>query len=131
MATPAGTRPSALRPEATPAQLNGRPVDTGAALRRPDGSAVRVLVVEAEPTLADLLTMALRYEGWDVRTAGDESAAVRTAREFRPDAVVLDMKLPDLDGFQILHRVRAESADRRPREVVVPVLVAIALGAFT
>ncbi|MFI7024525.1 response regulator transcription factor [Micromonospora sp. NPDC049900] len=79
-------------------------------LRRPDGEPVRVLVVDDEPTLTDLLSMALRYEGWQVRTAGDGTAAVRAARQFRPDAVVLDVMLPDLDGFQVLRRLREESA---------------------
>ncbi|MDT0344439.1 response regulator transcription factor [Streptomyces litchfieldiae] len=77
-------------------------------LRRPDGSPVRVLVVDDEASLADLLTMALRYEGWEVRSAGDGAGAVRAAREFRPDAVVLDIMLPDFDGLEVMHRVRAE-----------------------
>ncbi|RKN48575.1 response regulator transcription factor [Micromonospora endolithica] len=82
-------------------------------LRRPDGDPVRVLVVDDEPTLADLLSMALRYEGWQVRTAGNGVAALNTARQFRPDAVVLDVMLPDLDGFQVLRRLR-ESAPTVP-----------------
>ena len=64
--------------------------ESGTELRRPDGGPVRVLVVDDEPTLAELLSMALRYEGWDVKSAGDGLTAVRTAREFRPDAVLLD-----------------------------------------
>jgi two-component system OmpR family response regulator len=81
------------------------------ALRRADGSAVRVLVVDDEPSLSELLSMALRYEGWEVRTAADGSTAVRTAREFRPDVVVLDVMLPDVDGLEVLRRVRADSPD--------------------
>jgi two-component system, OmpR family, response regulator len=80
-------------------------------LRRPDGSPVRVLVVDDEATLAELLSMALRYEGWEVRTAGDGLAAVRAAREFRPDAVVLDVMLPDIDGLEVLRRLRADVPD--------------------
>ncbi|MFI5486271.1 response regulator transcription factor [Micromonospora echinaurantiaca] len=78
-------------------------------LRRPDGEPVRVLVVDDEPTLAELLAMALRYEGWQVRTVGDGSAALSTARQFQPDAVVLDVMLPDLDGFQVVRRLRAHT----------------------
>ncbi|HXV93410.1 MAG TPA: response regulator transcription factor [Pseudonocardia sp.] len=81
------------------------------ALRRPDGSPVRILVVDDEASLSELLSMALRYEGWDVRTAADGSSAVRAAREFRPDAVVLDVMLPDHDGLEVLRRVRAETPD--------------------
>lgn len=80
-------------------------------LRRADGTPVRALVVDDEPTLAELLSMALRYEGWEVRTAGDGLAAVRTGREFRPDVVVLDVMLPDVDGFEVLRRLRAEVPD--------------------
>ncbi|OLL76303.1 putative two-component system response regulator [Pseudonocardia sp. Ae168_Ps1] len=83
-------------------------IDRGAdQLRRADGSPIRVLVVDDESTLSDLLSMALRYEGWEVRTAGDGATAVRHAREFRPDAIVLDVMLPDVDGFEVLRRVRA------------------------
>ncbi|MEV6634064.1 response regulator transcription factor [Actinoplanes sp. NPDC051470] len=85
--------------------------DTSTELRRPDGGPVRVLVVDDEPTLAELLSMALRYEGWDVRSAGDGMTAVRTARDFRPDAVVLDMMLPDIDGLEVLRRLRGETPD--------------------
>ena len=77
-------------------------------LRRPDGSAVRVLVVDDEPSLAELLASVLRYEGWDIQTAGDGKAAVRAAREFRPDAVILDVMLPDISGIEVLSRLRAE-----------------------
>ena len=80
-------------------------------LRRADGGAVRVLVVDDEATLSELLGMALRYEGWDVRTAADGATAARTAREFRPDAVVLDVMLPDIDGLEVLRRLRADAPD--------------------
>ncbi|WP_432504405.1 response regulator transcription factor [Kineococcus arenarius] len=80
-------------------------------LQRPDGSPLRVLVVDDESTLSELLSMALRYEGWDVRTAADGLEAVRTARSFRPDAVVLDIMLPDIDGLEVLRRLRADSTE--------------------
>jgi two-component system OmpR family response regulator len=78
-------------------------------LRRLDGSPVRVLVVDDEENLTELLRMALRYEGWDVRSAGTGMAAVRAAREFQPDAVALDMMLPDFDGMEVLRRMRADN----------------------
>jgi two-component system OmpR family response regulator len=80
-------------------------------LLRPDGSPVRVLVVDDELSITELLSMALRYEGWQIRSAGDGQGAVRTAREFRPDAVVLDMTLPDMDGLAVLGRLRRELPD--------------------
>ncbi|WP_274560383.1 response regulator transcription factor [Streptomyces spiramyceticus] len=75
---------------------------------RPGGTPVRVLVVDDEAPLAELLSMALRYEGWEVRSAGDGAGAVRSARDFRPDAVVLDVMLPDMDGLAVLGRLRCE-----------------------
>jgi two-component system, OmpR family, response regulator len=94
---------------------HSQPVDRGsmtlvdAELRRADGGPVRVLVVEDEVSLAELLTMALRYEGWDVCSAGDGLSAVRTAREFGPDLAVLDVMLPDIDGLEVLRRLRADA----------------------
>ncbi|MEI7034092.1 response regulator transcription factor [Streptomyces pratensis] len=80
-------------------------------LLRPDRSRVRVLVVDDEAPLTELLSMALRYEGWEVRSAGDGDGAVRAARDFRPDAVVMDVVLPDTDGLSVLGRLRREYAD--------------------
>ncbi|MFI6860096.1 response regulator transcription factor [Streptomyces sp. NPDC050421] len=80
-------------------------------LLRPDRTPVRVLVVDDEAPLAELLSMALRYEGWEVRSAGDGAGALRTAREFRPDAVILDVMLPDMDGLAVLSRLRRELSE--------------------
>ena len=79
-------------------------------LRRPDGAPPRVLVVDDEDTLSELLSMALRYEGWDVKSAANGRSAVTLAREFRPDAVVLDIMLPDLDGLEVLRQMRADNS---------------------
>jgi two-component system OmpR family response regulator len=83
------------------------PSPAPARLQRAEGSPVRVLVVDDERNLTELLGMALRYEGWEVRTADSGMSAVRAAREFEPDAVVLDMMLPDFDGLEVLRRMRA------------------------
>ncbi|PRZ41479.1 two-component system OmpR family response regulator [Antricoccus suffuscus] len=80
-----------------------------AELRRPDGEPPRVLVVDDEQTLSELLSMALRYEGWDVKSAPDGRSSIALARKFRPDAVVLDIMLPDLDGLEVLRQMRADS----------------------
>ncbi|MCQ4081711.1 response regulator transcription factor [Streptomyces sp. RB6PN25] len=82
-----------------------------AGLSRPDGAPIRVLVVDDESALAELMSMALRYEGWDVRTEGDGNSALRTARAFRPDVVVLDIMLPDVDGLNLLLMLRREIPD--------------------
>ena len=80
-------------------------------LRRADGTQLRVLVVDDETALAELVSMALRFEGWAVRCAGDGVSAVREAKGFRPDAVVLDIMLPDLDGLEVLRRLRLEQPE--------------------
>lgn len=92
----------------SPARSGGEP---RALLRHPDGSPIRILVVDDERTLTDLLQMALRYEGWDVRTASNGQQALSTAREFKPDAVVLDIMLPDIDGLQVLSRMRENGGE--------------------
>jgi two-component system OmpR family response regulator len=81
------------------------------ALTRPDGSPVRVLVVDDEQMLTDLLSMALRMEGWEVRAASSGLQALQAAREFGPDAMVLDVMMPDLDGMSVLQRLRASGDD--------------------
>ncbi len=77
-------------------------------LSRADGSPIRAVVVDDEESLTDLLSMALRYEGWDVKLAGDGQKALSVIREFRPDVIVLDVMLPDIDGLQVLTRLRAD-----------------------
>lgn len=84
-------------------------------LTRPDGAPIRVLAVDDEPALTELVGMTLRYEGWDVTSAGTGADAVRLTREVRPDVVVLDQMLPDLDGLEVLRRIRAE----QPRVPVI------------
>ncbi|AZI58778.1 DNA-binding response regulator [Nakamurella antarctica] len=78
-----------------------------AELRGADGRPLRVLIVDDEPTLAELVSMALRYEGWKTHTAGDGGSAIAAARTFRPDAIVLDVMLPDMDGLQVLRQLRS------------------------
>ncbi|SMO69997.1 response regulator transcription factor [Propioniciclava tarda] len=83
----------------------------GEALTRPDGTPIRVLAVDDEQSLTELLSMAMRYEGWEVSTAGSGLTAVQAARDVRPDAIVLDMMLPDFDGLEVMRRIRAEQPD--------------------
>lgn len=74
-------------------------------------SAVRVLVVDDEPSLRHLLSAVLEREGWSVSVAGTGRAAVDTARRIRPHLIVLDVVLPDIDGVQVLRTIRDELSD--------------------
>jgi two-component system, OmpR family, response regulator len=73
---------------------------------RADGSPIKVLVVDDEPVLAELLTIVLRREGWQVSTAGNGASAVLSVQREAPDLVVLDLALPDVDGLAVLRTLR-------------------------
>jgi two-component system response regulator TrcR len=79
-------------------------------ITRPDGSPIRVLLVDDEPALTNLVTMALHYEGWQVDVAHDGREAIAKFDQAGPDVLVLDIMLPDIDGLQILQRVREADA---------------------
>ncbi len=68
----------------------------------------RVLVVEDDPEIAEVLRRTLRQEGHEVRSAGDGEEALAAAAEFVPDLVILDLGLPKLDGVEVLRRLRAD-----------------------
>ncbi|MBY0390705.1 MAG: response regulator transcription factor [Mycobacterium pseudokansasii] len=78
-------------------------------MSRADGQPISVLVVDDEPVLAEMVSMALRYEGWDIATAQDGASAIAAARTARPDVVVLDVMLPDMSGLEVLHKLRREN----------------------
>ncbi|MFL0564809.1 response regulator transcription factor [Microbacterium sp. 179-I 1D1 NHS] len=80
-------------------------------LTRVDGSPVRVLVVDDEANLSDLLRMALQNEGWDARTAANGQEALNLVREFAPDLLVLDIMMPGIDGMEVLKRLRTAGND--------------------
>jgi two-component system OmpR family response regulator len=75
---------------------------------RPDGEPGRLLVVDDEKVLVDLLSDALRFAGYEVHAAATGLEALRVAADVRPDLVVLDVNLPDLDGFEVCRRLRAD-----------------------
>jgi two-component system OmpR family response regulator len=77
------------------------------ALTHPDGTPIRALVVDDEPSLSELMSMGLRMAGWAVEVAEDGPSAVNQAREFRPDVLVLDVMLPGFDGVEVLGKIRS------------------------
>src|ERR1700739_1796721 len=76
---------------------------------RPQPDA-RLLVVEDEPNILELLSASLRYAGFDVITASGGTEAVQSAQRHRPDLIVLDVMLPDMDGFDVIRRLRGGGA---------------------
>jgi two-component system OmpR family response regulator len=71
-------------------------------------AATSLLVVDDEETLAEMLATALRFAGYEVRLAGGGIEALRAVKDNPPDLVVLDVNLPDLDGFEVCRRLRRD-----------------------
>ncbi|KAF0846816.1 response regulator transcription factor [Nocardia caishijiensis] len=80
-----------------------------------DKPEARILVVDDEPMIVELLSTSLRFQGFEVATAADGAAALDATRKFRPDALVVDVMMPGMDGFTLLRRLRADG-------VMAPVL---------
>ncbi|GAA1097280.1 MtrAB system response regulator MtrA [Tsukamurella spumae] len=70
----------------------------------------RILVIDDDPALAEMLTIVLRNEGFDSAVVGDGTQALSAAREFRPDLVLLDLMLPGMNGIDVCRVLRADSS---------------------
>ena len=73
--------------------------------------AARVLVVDDEPSIVDVVSMALRHHGFGVESAGTGREALDLVRRWHPHVMVLDVMLPDMDGFEVARRLAAEHAE--------------------
>ena len=71
----------------------------------------RVLVVDDEKSISELISTSLKFVGFDVRTAASGAEALREAEDFKPHALILDVMLPDLDGFEVCRQLRADGQD--------------------
>ncbi|MET7336115.1 response regulator transcription factor [Nonomuraea sp. NPDC005650] len=80
-------------------------------LSRPDGTPIRVLVVDDAPDLLEVLERTLLQEGWQVRAVASGEAAIKEAESFGPDAAILDVMLPDLDGLELMRRLRERTPE--------------------
>jgi two-component system OmpR family response regulator len=93
----------------------GRTIDGMSAAAVQQGSdsvpEARVLVVDDEANIVELLAVSLKFQGFEVYTATSGTAALDRAREVRPDAVILDVMMPGMDGFGVLSRLRADGID--------------------
>ena len=74
-------------------------------------NAQRILVVDDESSISDLISTSLRFVGFDVRTAANGAQALQIAEEFKPHAMVLDVMLPDLNGFEVCKQIRNEGVE--------------------
>ncbi|WP_298011532.1 response regulator transcription factor [uncultured Microbacterium sp.] len=70
-------------------------------------TAARILVVDDEPNIRDLLQTGLRFAGYQVKTVGGGSGAISAVLEEEPDLIVLDVMLPDMNGFSVTKRLRS------------------------
>ena len=76
-----------------------------------ESKEVKVLVVDDEPNIVELLTVSLKFQGFDVHSANSGNEALRIAREINPDAYILDVMMPGMDGFELLGKLRSEGLD--------------------
>ena len=72
---------------------------------------LKVLVVDDEPNIVELLTVSLKFQGFEVETANSGAAAIELAHSWKPDAYILDVMMPEMDGFELLSKLRAEGLD--------------------
>ena len=70
----------------------------------------RLLVVDDEPNILELLSVSLRFSGFEVHTASNGQQALTQARALKPDLLVLDVMMPELDGFEVVRRLRGEGS---------------------
>ncbi|CAB0614563.1 response regulator transcription factor [Corynebacterium diphtheriae] len=70
--------------------------------------ATRVLVVDDEPNIVELLKVSLKFQGFEVETAQSGLEALEKARSFQPDAFILDVMMPGMDGYELLPKLRAD-----------------------
>ncbi len=84
------------------------PNETRVAASPGQAPEARLLVVEDDPNIIELLSASLRYAGFEVHTATDGARALTVAREVRPDLIVLDVMMPGIDGFEVVRRLREE-----------------------
>lgn len=71
----------------------------------------RILVVDDEPNIVELLNVSLKFQGFEVATANSGVEALEVAKDFKPDAFILDVMMPGMDGYELLPKLRAEGLD--------------------
>ena len=80
-------------------------------MTEPTATPVKVLVVDDEPNIVDLLNVSLKFQGFEVESAESGQQALELARDFQPDAFILDVMMPGMDGFELMGKLREEGLD--------------------
>lgn len=84
------------------------------------GNMAKVLIVEDDKFLSELISTKLDKEGFDIALAGDGEAALKKVAEFKPEIILLDIMLPGMDGFEVLEKLKA---DADPKVKAIPVII--------
>ncbi|MGI8579800.1 MAG: response regulator transcription factor [Solirubrobacteraceae bacterium] len=79
-------------------------------MNSPEQTPHRILVVDDEPNIVDVISMALRFQGFEVQSAGTGAEALTAVAQFKPHLMVLDIMLPDMEGFDVAQRLGAQRA---------------------
>ncbi len=85
---------------------------------KPDDDLVEVLLVEDDESVLEMYRLKLELDGYRVSTAGDGEDGLRKAEELRPDIIFLDIRLPKMDGFEVLRRLRSQETTKE-----IPVII--------
>jgi CheY-like chemotaxis protein len=92
------------------ARETGQPLPSGVAAAK--GRSLRILVVDDNRDSADLQATLLRHKGYEVKTAYDGNGALKVALRFRPEVILLDIGLPEIDGYEVAYRIRQQDVLR-------------------
>ena len=82
-------------------------------IRKIEPERTRILIVDDQPELADMLSHVLTDEGYEVRVCSDGREAINCVNEMNPNALILDVMMPETDGFEVLRQLRSDPSGRR------------------
>ncbi|TYR17577.1 response regulator transcription factor [Corynebacterium urealyticum] len=92
-------------------QSRWKQIGENRAMTTPNTQPVKVLVVDDEDNISDLIKVSLKFQGFDVETADNGQTALEIAETYRPDAFILDVMMPGMDGFTLLNKLREAGHD--------------------
>jgi CheY-like chemotaxis protein len=93
--------------------LEWQQVEIIMSIRKIEPERTRILIVDDQPELADMLSHVLTDEGYEVRVCSDGREAINCVNEMNPNALILDVMMPETDGFEVLRQLRSDPSGRR------------------